>query len=168
MTSKSSIVDFAERNDVSGIQKLLMEGANINMYTYGYSALHAACITNSLDAAIFLIKNGINTNAQDERTHATPLHYCAQRNFLVLAKLILENDGKLEMEDSYGNQPLWIAVFNVKGLVERLPIVELYLKHKADKHHKNKANRSALDFAIQVGMSVEVGFGSSLIIWTER
>jgi uncharacterized protein len=49
--------------------------------------------------------------------------------------LIIGNGGRLYIADNYGNEPLWSVVFNVKGKEERLPLVELYLMHGANKNH---------------------------------
>jgi ankyrin repeat protein len=62
----------------------------------------------------------------------------------------LKQKGQLNISDNYGNQPLWTAVFNVKGKDDRLPLVELFLMYNADKNHKNKAGKSPLDFTLQV------------------
>jgi uncharacterized protein len=147
---KSSLADYTERNDVARVEELLKTHKNINEFEYDKTALHTACVSNAINAAEVLIKNGIDVNARDKITGAVSLHYCAVYNYFELANLILKTGGKLNIADDYGNEPLWTAVFNVKGKIERLPIVELYLKHGADKNHKNNAGKSPLDFANQV------------------
>ncbi len=148
--TKPSLADYTERNDAAKVEELLKTHENINEFEYDKTALHTACVSNSLNAAEVLIKNGIDVNTADRITGAVPLHYCAVYNYFDLASLILKNGGKLNIADDYGNEPLWTAVFNVKGKMERLPIVELYLANGADKNHKNNAGRSPLDFASQV------------------
>jgi ankyrin repeat protein len=51
------------------------------------------------------------------------------------------------LEDIYGNQALWTAVFNAKG---NYTVVEAFLKFKQDVEHKNKYGKSPLDFAKQI------------------
>jgi ankyrin repeat protein len=148
--SKTKFIDYAEKNNVEGLRDLLIVDENINQFVYGRTALHSACVSNAKDAAKFLIDNGVNINLQDTLTGAVPLHYCAVYNYFEIANIILEHKGKLNIPDNHGNQPLWTAVFNVKGKDERLPLVELYLMHGANKNHKNNAGISPLDFASQV------------------
>ncbi|MBN8671475.1 MAG: hypothetical protein J0L80_12360 [Chitinophagales bacterium] len=51
------------------------------------------------------------------------------------------------IDDIYGNNCLWTAVFNAKGKYE---IVELYKKSGANVNSRNNAGRSPLDFAQQI------------------
>lgn len=125
-------------------------GKSINDHEQGRTALHAACVTNSMDAAYLLLSAGIDVNLRDKETGATALHYCATYNYFDLARKIIEHGGDLSVEDDYGNQPLWTAVFNVRGDLQKLAIVELFLKSGAQKNNKNKAGRSPVDFANQV------------------
>jgi ankyrin repeat protein len=145
---KMSLVDYAKRNDVFNLQKLLENGVNINQFEYGRSALHAACGSDAIVAGELLISNGIDLNLQDEYTGATALHYCAVYNYFEIGKMIIENKGRLDIADNFGNQPLWTAIFNVKGKIERVPLVELFLKHGADKYHKNKVGKSPFDLTL--------------------
>lgn len=148
---KKSLVDYAEKNNVEKIRMLLdLSTENINQFEYNRSALHAACITNAIGAAEYLISKGINVNLQDKFTGATALHYCGVYNCFEIANMILDSGGKLNVADNYGNHPLWTAVFNVKGNKERLALVELYLIHGANKDHKNNAHKTPFDFANQV------------------
>ena len=148
---KETLIDFSEKDDVMNILELLKRGGDINQYEYGRSALHSAALSNAINAVKILIDNGINLDLQDKGSGATALHYCALYNRPEITNLILQKGGRLIVADNYGNQPLWTAVFNVKGKEERLPLVELLLKFGANKNHKNLAGRSPLDFANQVG-----------------
>lgn len=148
--NKKSLADYVEKNDASNVKKLLNEGIYIEQFEYDKSALHIACVSNAINAAKVLIEAGINVNLKDKITGATSLHYCAVYNYFDMASLILENNGKLNVQDNFGNEPLWTAVFNVRGSINKLPIVELFLKNGANKNHKNNAGRSPLDFANQV------------------
>ncbi|MHA4810381.1 ankyrin repeat domain-containing protein [Flavitalea flava] len=145
-----TIVDYAEKNNVEGILKLLEIGEDINQIEYGRGALHSTTLLNSIEAAALLINRGINLNLQDKGSGATALHYSGVYNCLEISNYILTGGGRLDISDNYGNHPLWTAVFNVKGMEKRLPLVKLFLENGADKNHKNLAGRSPLDFSNQV------------------
>jgi uncharacterized protein len=74
------------------------------------------------------------------------VHYAAEFLAYDLAKLLLEKGASLSIADSYGNQPLWTAVFAEKG---HYKIVNLFIDAGADPKQKNKLGNSVIDFAIQ-------------------
>ncbi|WP_408007767.1 hypothetical protein [Rossellomorea aquimaris] len=67
--------------------------------------------------------------------------------------------GDINQRDKYGNSPLWTAVFNCKG--RYYDMVKLLLQYNPYSVTKNKAGRSPLDFAKQVG-------NEKLISWLNR
>lgn len=107
--------------------------------------LHEA-IAHNPEIALELIERNINVN-QQTKNNAAPLHYAAHHNQLEIARKIIEKGGDINLTDKHGNNPLWYAVFFAKGHYD---LVKLLMKHGADPHNKNKAGRSALDFAKQI------------------
>ena len=97
------------------------------------------------DIATNLI-NRNNINQQDYKGE-TPLHYCAAYFNLEIAELLLQKKAQINIIDKYGNNPLWVAVFNAHGDYR---MVKLFLKYNANIQNKNRANRSPLDFAKQI------------------
>jgi ankyrin repeat protein len=65
-----------------------------------------------------------------------------------LALAMLDAGGDPRPKDRFGNTPLWSAVVNAK---RNLGLVDMLMRHGADPHGKNKAGRSPLDFARQIG-----------------
>ena len=63
-------------------------------------------------------------------------------------QLLLAKGGKVNILDSSGNNPLWYAVFYADGDYQ---FVKLLIKYGADALSKNKAMRSPLDFAKEIG-----------------
>jgi len=112
----------------------------------GQNMLHEAVAYNNFPFAKELIKRNIDVNHRDIKSQ-TPLHYAANHRVLDIAELILNSGGSLNVEDEYGNQPTWTAVFSARGSYE---IVNCFLKFKPDIRHKNRAGRSPLDFANQI------------------
>jgi len=138
------LIEFVESNNVEGVKKGLASRPIEWVDQFGYSALHIALSKGFDEIADVLILSGIDVNLPDEKGQ-TALHYCAFYNKPELANQIMSNGGRLEVEDSFGNQPLWTAVFNDYGRGERFEMVKLFISNGAKKDHKNKVKRSPLD-----------------------
>ena len=145
--STFNIVNAAGRNQIKFLEELLAEGADVNEMQEGVSALHAACANQARESVEILLRANINVDLQDAEKGQTALHYCAVYNYLELAKMILATGAKQNVADNFGNQPLWAAVFGVKGKSERLAMVELLLQQGADKNHKNNSGKCPLELA---------------------
>lgn len=83
---------------------------------YGQNLLQEAIVSNMDEIAIDLVKKKINVNHQDGKG-LSPLHYCAQYCNIRIAKLLLKNNANVNISDSYGNNPLWTAVFSARGII---------------------------------------------------
>jgi len=146
----NNIIDFfdaVETNNQALVEQMLNSGLDYNQTNkLGYSALHRSCYNGFDDLSVYLINVGIDVNIQDN-VGATALHYTAQYGQFAVAKLILEKGGSLNISDRYGNEPLWVAVFNDKGRDSRYEMVELFVKYGADVNRKNKAAKSPKEFA---------------------
>ena len=113
---------------------------------YGQNLLQEAIESNMDKIAIDLVNRKINVNHQDNKGFSS-LHYCAQYHNMRIAELLLKHNANVNIADSYGNNPLWTAVFNAR---DNYQMVELLIKYGADAHNKNKASRSPIDFAAQI------------------
>src|SRR5690606_1547447 len=113
---------------------------------FGYSVLHIALSKGFDDIAMELINGGVDTNLQDSKGQ-TALHYCAFYNKAKIAKNILSHGGRLDVEDKFGNQPLWTAIINDKGFGNRVELVELFISAGANPNHKNKTGGTPLKIA---------------------
>ena len=113
---------------------------------YGQNLLQEAIEANKDKIAIDLVNRKINVNHQDNKGFSS-LHYCAQYHNMRIAELLLKHNANVNIADSYGNNPLWTAVFNAR---DNYQMVELLIKYGADAHNKNKASRSPIDFAAQI------------------
>lgn len=113
----------------------------------GANMLHVAVARNAPDLAEALIQKGVPINQADANGQ-TPLHFAAEIYDLKSAASMLSHGGNPNVQDKYGNSPLWKATFNARGNYE---MVKLLMAHDADPGIKNNAGRSSLDFAIQIG-----------------
>jgi len=132
--------DIGQFNDVFQVDDIDIENE------FGQNLLHEAIASKKYSIAEKLISLGIDVNHQDNNGQ-TPLHYSAIHGDRKVAKIILENRGMLDIEDKYGNEPLWHAVFNARG---KYDMVNLFMSGIPDVNHKNKNGKSPLDFARQI------------------
>ncbi len=115
---------------------------------YGEPLLVKALHVNNIEAAQILVQL-VNVNLRDSKGQSA-LHHCGYYGNFKIALEVLNNGGDLNINDIYGNQPLWTTVFNVKKDLKGLDVVDLFLQRGANKYHKNDAGKSPLDFALQV------------------
>lgn len=141
------------RNGLTEHYKLSISNIPINSNNeLGQNLLQEAIGYCRNNIAVDLVNRGVDINHQDHRGQ-TPLHYCAQHNNLAIAELLLAKKGEVNIMDSYGNNPLWYAVFYADGDYR---FVKLLVKYGADALSKNKAMRTPLDFAKEIGDEVMV------------
>lgn len=114
---------------------------------YSQNLLHHAVAKDRVEIAVDLIARGINVNQKDYNGQ-TPLHYAAVHRRTEIVREIINGGGDVNIRDNYGNNALWTAVFNARGNYE---IVKLFTDKGGDALTKNKAGRSPLDFARQIG-----------------
>ena len=106
-----------------------------------------AAIAGNLPVVRWLLECGANGNAQD-RNGFTALHFAVQEKHAQVIRLLLDHDVDVTLKDSYGNAPLWRAVFDARGDYE---IVRMLLPHGVDPLAKNDSDRSPMDFAETIG-----------------
>lgn len=142
----NSIILSIENDDLAQYLYLI-DSVDINL-TNGNRAnlLQIAIARQRTQIALDLLSRKININNQDNKGQ-TGLHYLGFYSNLIVAKKILELGGGVEIKDNYGNTPLWYAVFNARG---KYDFVKLLVNANADSGSKNKANKSPLDFAVQI------------------
>jgi ankyrin repeat protein len=83
-----------------------------------------------------------------DRLGFTPLHFAAQEHAAEVAELLLENGAEVDSSNSFGNTPLFAAVFNSRGRGE---LIELLRSRGADPHRANDAGQTPLGLARLIG-----------------
>lgn len=135
-------------NKFEDLQSIVNED-NVNLFVNDYeqNLLHIAIAEDAKEIFKYLLYCSIDVNKPDNEGK-TPLHYSADHNNYELTKLLLDSKGiEKDKKDQFGNNALWVAVFNARGYYD---VVKLLKTNGLDAYSKNKSNRSALDFAKQI------------------
>jgi uncharacterized protein len=112
----------------------------------GGNLLHDAISYKKKEIALDLIAKGINVNQQGNKG-MTPLQHALELKDYDVVYAIIEAGADVNIRDSYGNNSLWTAVINAGDY----GLVKLILEKGGDALTKNKAGRSPLDLANQIG-----------------
>lgn len=145
-TKKNSIFSIVKNGQHEQYLNLITS-VDINCQNeYGQNLLQEAIESGMNEIAIDLVNRNIDISHQDSKGFS-PLHYCAQYSNIRIATLLLKNNAMVNIEDTYGNSPLWTAVFNARGDYQ---MVKLFVKYGADAQNKNNVDRSPVDFARQI------------------
>jgi len=147
-TEKADIFTVAQYGDIQTFTKKFYSVHDINQKHNGSSLLHYSIAGRRFDIAQFLLDHDIDVDMPNSDGQ-TPLHLIGTCQSLQVAEFLLQKGATPNIRDKYGNNALWTAVFNCKG--KNYEMVELFMKYHPDVTTKNKAGRSPLDFASQVG-----------------
>jgi ankyrin repeat protein len=141
-------IDRAIRQGDFPMLKSLVTTATVNI-TDGEARtpLFVAIIENKSDVIKWLIDQGADINHQD-RNGWTPLHFAVQGKQADAIALLLSRGADANLHDVYGNGPLWRAAFDSRG---SYGLVETLIEAGADSNHKNKSDKSPIDFAVTIG-----------------
>ncbi|RKT01032.1 ankyrin repeat domain-containing protein [Chryseobacterium defluvii] len=149
--NKNSINEVFHMVDLNNLEDLrkIVDESNVNLFVneFEQNLLHMAITRNSTEVFDYLLYCDIDVNKLD-KDGKTPLHYSTAYSNYDFTKKLLESTGiEKDIRDQYGNNPMWVAVFNSRGSYD---VVKLLMEHKADAKSKNNSGRSALDFAKQI------------------
>jgi uncharacterized protein len=124
----------------------MISSVDINVFDVtGMSLLHTAISSRQPEIALDLIKRSIDVNLQDKNLQ-TGLHYLGFYPYYPVAEAILQHGGNVEIQDKYGNRPLWYAVMRANG---EYNFVRLLLKYKATPNSINKVGKTPISVAIE-------------------
>ncbi|WP_043930594.1 ankyrin repeat domain-containing protein [Bacillus sp. EB01] len=150
-TENADIYTLAKFGDLESFMRNFDKKQMNKKSSSGSGLLHYAISGNRFDIASFLIDQGIDVNMTNADGQ-TALHLVCVNQDLTVAKQLLERGIDVNLKGKYGNNAIWTAVFNCKG--RNYEMVELLMTYNPDIHNKNKAGKSPLDFAKQVGNEI--------------
>ncbi len=110
----------------------------------GRLALHYAAVEGRAGDVVRLLAEGEDVAASDN-AQLTPLHMACQQGHVEVARVLVEAGAPIDARDSYGNTPLWKAVFAFQGGEPTL--IRLLLDAGADPDSKNGTDKSPRDMA---------------------
>lgn len=137
-----------ERRDLEQFYSLVKSVSINGKDEYGDSILHSAIATGLDEAAIYFINNNGDLNIQDNEGN-TALHYCAEYNNLIIAKLLADKGARFDISNRHENEPLWAAVFSSTPSDQGM--LDLFLQYTNRVNTVNKYGKTPLDFAIAKG-----------------
>lgn len=124
----------------------------------GRTELHHAVIDSKFELVQSLLAGGSDATAQD-KAGWTPLHFAAQRYAIEIATLLIQHKAAIDVQDVFGNTPLWRAVFESRGRGE---MITLLRRAGADPLLKNRHGVSPLSLARTIGNDDVAQFFSDL------
>lgn len=137
------LIKAVVQNDLSAVQKLVQQGADINAQdSRGRTALLAAVEGNHIECAFELIAAAADVNVQDDKMDS-PLLLAGAAGTLEILKFILQAKPDFAIYNRYGGTPLIPAC--ERGHVE---VVKTFLNTNADIDHVNNLGWTALLEAI--------------------
>ena len=113
--------------------------------SYGFSLLDESITAGFIEGSLLLIEKGINIDNITSRGEHT-IHLAVKSGFIDIVKEMINiNKEIVNVRDSYGNNAVWIALFNAR-LKPKIyfPIFELLLQNGGDVYNKNEVGRTPL------------------------
>ncbi len=123
---------------------------NTKNFTTGETALHIVTARRDLTWMQFLISNGANVNARDNRG-VTPLVAACELGFIEGVEQLIKSGARVEDANNTGETPLISAVHR-----RDLALVRLLVKAGASPDRPDNSGRSARDYATLEGKTSAV------------
>lgn len=143
------LLNAAYNGDTASVQKLLMEGANVDARDVqdGRTALAIATEAGQTDAAAVLIGKGANLESKDNFGN-TALIRAVKHGQAAAVKLLLERGANPEASDDGGETPLMAAAGAYQASAE---MTRLVLEKKVKTEARDAAGQAALMYAASAG-----------------
>ncbi len=146
----SDIFDAVENNDISGVEKFIADGVDINSKDEtGAIPLHWATFYDLPDIVEFLVSHGANIYAHDNDGW-TPLHWAKSKKML---EFLMSKGADVNTRDQFGQTPLHLLA------MDSVPdIIGFLLSKGASINVKDSMGKTPLHFAALKGNNEVVRF----------
>ena len=105
-----SFKSYIDCDESYGVQKLLLNGANINCTDmFGYTPLHWAAMKGRVEIAVLLIRNGARLDQKCLNYSFTALHCAINENQNLIINNLINSGANIMAMDKDGNTPLHFA-----------------------------------------------------------
>ena len=110
---EASIYSCILSNNIMGLKKLLLLGANPNIQNIsGETPLYLSVSNNNYDAFLLLLKNNADCNIQTKKGN-TPLHLAIQKNLDNFIHILLRNKANPNIKNKlYGQTAAHLVIIN--------------------------------------------------------
>lgn len=119
----------------------------MDMDRQGRVKLHDDALAGNVDGLRRLLDQRADPDFADEQG-LVALHFAAQEFHPEVVGLLLERGASVDPRNSFGNTPLWTAVFNSRGRDE---LIALLRDSGADPFCANESGRTPFDLASLIG-----------------
>ena len=136
-------IEIFHRNNMEDIKNCFNK-SNINRTDKdGRSLLIYSIIFKKLNVFEFCKDKGADVNLQD-KSGWSALHFACQDNNYDFVVALIQYGANPNLQDIYGNTPLWKAVYSSQGKGE---VIKILLSKNADKNLPNNYGISPIDLA---------------------
>ncbi|MCE3046703.1 ankyrin repeat domain-containing protein [Helicobacter kayseriensis] len=140
-------------DDYTTVRQGIKLGGDLNSRWRGMTPLYNACRSGWGDIVELMISRGADINAKSYGETALLKVTGRKVNDVTLAKILLGNGAKVNVQDSQGNTPLYHAIMNKNG-----KMIKLLLDNGADMYIKNKRGDSPARFILSKKSMPSVSF----------
>ncbi len=116
------LLDMVRQNDTLAVQKLIAEGADVNVQDdmMGYTPLNLAVNQKNATMVKILLRGGANINHRDKIYGYTPLMSALSTNCEDIARMLIEEGADIRLKSNNGATALILAAMHSREMVELL------------------------------------------------
>jgi len=149
-----SLIEAAEKGDLAGVKKALVEGANVNAGIDGsQTALMTAALAGHRGIVQTLLDGGANPNVEAQHLGQTALAMAASGGHDEIVKLLLDRGASINHRSGKYKRPYaGVTALFIAALRNRVSTIDLLIKSGADPNIENDDGLTPLMYAAAKGL----------------